>query len=71
MKKILNKISGIILIMVAAIAWCIYSYGQTGASMQASSSAVKNTKIGWGVKRNENHNQPDLRKDKCRVNGKV
>lgn len=29
------------------------------------------TKIGWGVKRAENHQQPDLRKNKCRANGKI
>ena len=28
----------------------------------SSSAALSNTKIGWGIKRNNNHNQPDLGK---------
>ena len=28
----------------------------------SSSAAFSNTKIGWGIKRNKNHSQPDLGK---------
>lgn len=71
MKKFLNKLSGIVLILCAVVAWCIYSYGQGGESLFTSSSVLSNTKIGWGVKRAENHAQPDLRQDKYRVNEKI
>ena len=30
------------------------------ATEQTSSGVLSNKKIGWGIKRNDNHNQPDL-----------
>lgn len=62
MKKILKKISGIFLVVATIIIWCIYSYEQGSVSAQVSTSAISNTKIGWGVKRASDHKQPDLGK---------
>lgn len=71
MKRILNKLSALIIVIVAIAMWCLYSYEQSEASSLASSQALSNNKIGWGVKRAENHAQPDLRKNKHRINGKI
>ncbi len=71
MNKILKKLSGIIFMVALIAIWCIYSYEQDNSSILTSSSILSNTKIGWGVKRAENHEQPDLRKKKCRTNAKI
>ena len=34
--------------------------GQKNSVQVSSSNAVSNKKIGWGIKRNDNHEQPDL-----------
>lgn len=31
-------------------------------SIETTSNAISNTKIGWGIKRNDNHEQPDVGK---------
>lgn len=61
MKKIIKKLSGLMLVLTAIIIWEIQSYDGGSASILASSSAVSGAKIGWGVKRVEDHKQPDLR----------
>ena len=37
------------------------------ASEQTASEIVSNKKIGWGIKRNDNHNQPDLGSENKRL----
>ena len=58
MKKILKKISGLAFVLVAIFVWGLFSYNND--SIQTSSSAISNQKIGWGIKRNKNHEQPDV-----------
>lgn len=48
---------------VAIVIWCIYSYEQGGEAIHANAGILNNTKIGWGIKRVENHIQPELRKN--------
>lgn len=60
MRKIMKKISGLVLVFVLIAIWAIYSYD--GISIQATSSVISNQKIGWGIKRADNHMQPDLGK---------
>lgn len=62
MKKITRKISGIILVFIAILIWAVCSYDKNMISMQTSAGIVSGTKIGWGVKRVEDHKQPDLGK---------
>lgn len=62
MKRVLKRISSILLVIVAVAIWCIYSYEQNSEAILTSTSVISNTKIGWGVKRAENHAQPDLGK---------
>lgn len=60
MKKILKKISGLALVLAAIFVWAFYSY--QNESILTSADVLSNQKIGWGIKRVENHEQPDLGK---------
>ena len=60
MKKILKKLSGLALVLAAIFVWAFYSY--RSESILTSADALSNQKIGWGIKRAENHEQPDLGK---------
>ena len=60
MRKILKKASGLMIVFAAIIVWALYSYNFQ--SIQTSNSVISNQKIGWGIKRAENHEQPDLGK---------
>lgn len=73
LKKILKKVSGLILVLVAITIFGIYSYNiqENSNSMLTSGSVVSATKIGWGVKREKDHKQPDLRQDKYRTYDKI
>ena len=58
MKKIIKKISGLALVFVVFFIWAFYSY--QNESIMTSSDVLSNQKIGWGIKRADNHEQPDL-----------
>lgn len=60
MKNIMKKIAGLALIFAIIIVWAIYSYD--GAAVLTTASALSNQKICWGIKRADNHRQPDLGK---------
>lgn len=61
-KRIIKKISGILLILVAITIWIIHTYEIENPSMQTSSGVLSGTKIGWGIKRAKDHAQPDVGK---------
>ena len=51
-------------VLVALIIWCIYSYQQGGESILTSSRSFESElKFGWGIKRVPDHKQPELRKN--------
>ena len=58
MKKIIKKISGLILVLAVISILGIYSYNQD--SIRTSAEIVSNQKIEWGIKRAQNNEQPDL-----------
>lgn len=66
MKKIGNskfKISSIILscALLFIFTFSVMQANEQGETMQTSSStALSNKKIGWGIKRTDNHEQPDV-----------
>ena len=60
MEKILKKTSGLILMFALITVWAFYSY--ENPTVQTSSSTLSNQKISWGIKRANNHEQPDLGK---------
>ncbi len=59
--------------LVAITIFGIYSYNiqENSNSMLTSGSVVSSTKIGWGVKREKDHKQPDLRKNKYGTYDKI
>lgn len=63
-KKIKEKKTihyGFILILITAIfSFSVISMNTKEAEIATNSSAVSNQKIGWGIKRNDNHEQPDV-----------
>ena len=58
MTRIINKLSGLVFILMLITVWAIYSYNDT--SILTSVSSISNKKINWGIKRGKNHEQPDL-----------
>ena len=58
MKKFFKKISGLALVIATISVWAFYSY--QNESVTTTAEALSNQKIGWGIKRAENHEQPDL-----------
>ena len=60
MNKILKKISGLVLVLLAIMIWAFYSY--KGESVLTNAESVSNKKSEWGIKREDNHKQPDLGK---------
>ena len=58
MKKINYKILGILVIAIFALS--IITMNEKQKSIETNASVVSNQKIGWGIKRNHNHAQPDL-----------
>lgn len=58
MKRVFNKLSGLILVLTLIIALAIYSYDDT---IMTSASSLSNSKICWGIKREKDNKQPDLR----------
>lgn len=68
--KYMKKIKGkkivqygfIILLMIAIFSLSVISMSTKENEIVTNASAVSNQKIGWGIKRNNNHEQPDCRK---------
>ena len=59
MQKINYKILGILTIAIFSLS--IISMNESQKSVETSAtSVVSNQKIGWGIKRNKNHEQPDV-----------
>lgn len=57
-KKIVCIIIGICFLFVGFI--CLCNENKYEGAIFTASTALSNTKIGWGIKRNDNHMQPDL-----------
>ena len=66
MRVINNKTQQIISIICFILLICtitiISKNSNNNKETLTTSSAVNNQKIGWGIKRNDNHEQPDLGK---------
>lgn len=59
-KNIILKITLLLLIIFSIT--LISQKGETEKTILTSSQGLSNKKIGWGIKRNDNHEQPDLGK---------
>lgn len=66
MKKIKGKkivqYGFIIILMIAIFSLSVISMNAKENEIATNASMVSNKKIGWGIKRNNNHEQPDCRK---------
>lgn len=66
MKKIKGKkivqYGFIIILMIAIFSLSVISMNAKDNEIATNASTVSNKKIGWGIKRNNNHEQPDCRK---------
>ena len=58
-KRIITITVGTLTIICIAI---MFTFNEYEKSITTSSTSLSNTKIGWGVKRVPNHEQPDLGK---------
>ena len=58
MKKINYKIISILVIAIFSLS--VFSMNQKEKSIETSSNTISSKKIEWGIKRNNNHNQPDV-----------
>ncbi len=56
----------IILLMIAIFSLSVISMNKKENDIVTNASTVSNTKIGWGIKRNDNHEQPDCREYKSK-----
>ncbi len=62
MKKI--KIGTIFLLTIGIFSLSVISMQKGKATISTNSTALSNKKIGWGIKRSDNHDQPDVGADR-------
>lgn len=62
LKKNKMNIIRVLLIMLMVFSLTLISQNSKEESILTSSQGLSNKKIGWGIKRNDNHEQPDLGK---------
>ena len=63
MKKTKIKIIVIIVLAITIVSFSIILNKEQENTVQTSTQSVSNKKIGWGIKRNNNHEQPDVGKE--------
>ena len=64
LKEIFRLKRKIKIILLLFILFCSVNNSE---SLLTSASAVSNKKISWGIKRNNNHNQPDVGAENKRI----
>lgn len=62
MKKRDKKIPIIIILVIAIFSLSVINSNNEKNSIKTNSGVMSNKKIGWGIKRNNKHEQPDCRK---------
>ena len=62
MKEIINKNKSVIVGITAIVlfAICVILVDENSKTSLTSAQTLSSKKIEWGIKRNDNHNQPDL-----------
>lgn len=58
MKKMKYSVTGILMIMIFSLS--IVSMNNKEQEIQSNSEVISSQKIGWGIKRNDNHEQPEV-----------
>ena len=64
LKKNLSKITKILALLLIIFSVTLISNNKKKQIASTNSQVLSNKKIGWGIKRNDNHEQPDLGKTK-------
>lgn len=59
-KKIMEKTVIITLLMITIFSLSVILSKQQNNTVNTNAESVSNKKIGWGIKRNDNHEQPDV-----------
>ena len=67
MKKIKTKILNLMIILSIILTISIIQTNNKKSTIETNSNTISNKKIGWGIKRNENHEQPDLGKSNLQI----
>lgn len=67
MKKTKIKIVVIIVLAITIASLSVIVNKEQDNTVQTSTQSVSNKKIGWGIKRNNNHEQPDVGKENRNV----
>lgn len=67
MKKIKTKILNLMIILSIILTISIIQTNNKNSTIETNSNTISNKKIGWGIKRNENHEQPDLGKSNLQI----
>ena len=62
LKKNLSKITKILALLLIIFSVTLISNNKNKQTVSTNSQVLSNKKIGWGIKRNDNHEQPDLGK---------
>lgn len=65
MKKI--KIGTIFLLIIGIFSLSAISMQKDKSTINTNSAPLSNKKIGWGIKRNDNHDQPDVGAERKKV----
>ncbi len=60
------KYGVIVILIIAIFSLSVLAMNEKEENVVTNALAVKNEKIGWGIKRNSNHEQPDCRKQKSK-----
>lgn len=60
LRKNMSKILKILVLLVIIFTLSFSNKINTEESISTSSTTLSNKKIGWGIKRNDNHEQPDV-----------
>lgn len=67
LRKNMSKIVKVFVLLLMVFSLTIISMQKEENSILTSSQGLNNKKIGWGIKRNDNHEQPDLGKENKKI----
>ncbi len=66
-KNILYKLLSVLFVIIFAFAVIKTKTEESAITTSTNAKNLSNTKIGWGIKRNDNHKQPDLGANNKRI----
>ena len=67
LRKNMSKIVKMFVLLLIIFSLTLININQEQKTTLTSTQGLSNKKIGWGIKRNDNHEQPDLGKNNIEV----